>query len=432
MRTILGPVAEQLGWQTRFQQRKSKLNGSEFVQCIVFAGLANKDVSYTQLCESALDAGVVISPQGLEQRFSPASAELCRRVLDAAVKVVLTGYSSAIPVLMRFHGVYLRDSSVINLPIELFSVWPGVGGSAGKTAAVKLQVRLEYTSGQLAGPVLQAGREHDSHSPYQDEDLPAGAIRLGDLGFFSLHQFAADQRQGVYTLSRYKIGTGLYDPNGQPILLLDWLRGQSETQFEARVILGQIERIPCRLLVERVPQEVAEQRRRRLREYARKKQVVVSALTLALTEWTLIVTDIPSELLSIPEALVLLAVRWQIELLFKRWKSLFQIDQWRSQDPWRILTELYAKLIGVVILNWVLLLDGGPLSRRSLWKAALAVRHFAPALALALPDFVQLELVLTLIHSHLRFPCRLTTRYAHPGTAQNLLAFVPDPTRTLA
>jgi hypothetical protein len=432
MQTVLGTEAERIGWQTRFQQRESKMNGSVFVQSLVFGSLEKEELSYTHLCASALDAGIRISPQGLAQRFSPASAQLCQKVLAASVQAVLMASPEAPALLRRFNGVYLRDSSVVSLPSELHGIWPGVGGSLGESTAVKLQVRLEYTSGQLAGPILQAGREHDSHSPFQSEDLPRGAIRMGDLGFFALGQFAADQQRGIYSFSRYKIGTLMYDQTGQPIDLIPWLQAQTLQQCERSVYLGKQARFACRLLVERVPQAVVEQRRRKLREYACKKQVTLSAETLALAAWTLIITDIPIALLSIPEALVLLAVRWQIELLFRRWKSLFQIDQWRSHDPWRILTELYAKLIGVVILNWILLLDGWRTPRSSLWKAVLTVRHFATVLAISLLDTAQLEAILRIILSHLCCLCRLNTRRAHPSTSQRLLAFQSDFPRTLA
>jgi len=93
--------------------------------------------------------------------------------------VVLCGDRQRIPLLERFNGIYLRDSSVVSLPKELHALWPGVGGTQGESTAVKLQVRLEYSSGQLAGPVLHAGRVHDTASPYQNESLPRGALRLG-------------------------------------------------------------------------------------------------------------------------------------------------------------------------------------------------------------------------------------------------------------
>jgi hypothetical protein len=432
MQRILGPIADDLGWETRYQQRQSKLTGSRLVQTLVFGGLSTSELSYTEMCSCALDAGVAISPQGLDQRFGPASAKLCQRVLEASVQVVLTGERQTTPLLERFSGIYLRDSSVINLPKELHDLWPGVGGALGESTALKLQVRLEYSRGQLAGPMLSAGRVHDTTSPYQSEALPAGAVRMGDLGFFSLKQFAADQAQGVYTFSRYKIGTNLLSADGQPIDLLAWLRAQPPQPFERPVWVGQRARFACRLLVQPVPPEVVAKRKRKLHKYARKKQVTLSAETLALTGWTLILTDIPAALLSIAEALILLRVRWQIELLFKRWKSIFAIDHWRSANPWRILTECYAKLIGVILFHWICLMEGWRRAYRSYWKAALILRHFAPTLLLALPDQAQLERVLFSILHHLQHVCRLNLRKSIPGTEQSLrTASPPVLVRTL-
>ena len=51
-----------------------------------------------------------------------------------------------------------------------------------------------------------------------------------------------------------------------------------------------------------------------------------------------------SDLLTLTEVLVLLRARWQIELLFKLWKSHGHIDESRSAQPWRVLTEVFAKL----------------------------------------------------------------------------------------
>ena len=80
----------------------------------------------------------------------------------------------------------------------------------------------------------------------------------------------------------------------------------------------------------RVPQEVADQRRRRLHEEFRDKGKTPSARLLALAAWTMMVTTVPDAQLSVAEALVLLRERWQIELLFKLWKSQGRVDEWRS------------------------------------------------------------------------------------------------------
>lgn len=390
------------------------------MQTMVFGSLEDPDWHYRSLVSAALDAGVQVSKQGLAQRFSPASAEMARGVLEVAVQTIISTQPVALPLLGRFNGVYIRDSSVISLPKELETIWSGCATSQGSSAALKLHCRLEIGSGQLGGPILAAGREHDSRSPFQSEELPKGALRMGDLGFFSLQQFKTDTQNGIWWLSRYKTGTKLYDQQGQPIALLTWLSHQTANQVELPIQLGKTDRLNCRLLAIRLPAAAVEKRRYKLREYARKKQTPLTAERLALAEWTLLLTNLPPELLSIPEALVLLHVRWQIELLFKRWKSLFKIDEWRSSDIWRILTELYAKLLSAVIQQWILLTAVNQISHPSFWMAALTVRKFATSLAIVLHDSSLLIHVLSRIELHFRAHCHMGTRKAHPSLYQLL------------
>jgi hypothetical protein len=420
MQTVLGPISDQIGIHTGFSQRRSKVSGSLFMQTLVFSSLENPECRYSGLVSAAREAGVQVSKQGLEQRFSPASAEMARGVLEYAVQSVIGTQPTALGLLARFKGVYIRDSSLVSLPKGLETLWPGCGSWQGSSAALKLHARLELSSGQLGGPILVAGREHDSRSPFQSEELPRGAVRIGDLGFFSLKQFKTDDENGVGWLSRYKADTCLYDEQGQPIDLLAWLRQQTPDQLERRIQLGQKERLSCRLLVIRVPPAVAEQRRRKLREYACKKHTPLRAELLALAEWTLLLTNLPPHLLSIPEALLLLHVRWQIELLFKRWKSLFKIDEWRSAKVWHILTELYAKLLSVVIQQWILLTGMNQMAHPSFWQAALVVRQFATSLAIALHDFSRLMDVLALITQHVQAHCHLGKRKSRPSLYQLL------------
>lgn len=420
IQTILGPISDQAGVNSGFNQRASKITGSVFIQMMVFSSLENPDWRYSALVSALLNAGVTVTKQAVAQRFSPASAEMTRQVLENAIQVVITSDARALPLLDRFTGVYIRDSSVVSLPKALETLWPGCAGSSGTNAALKLHTRLEVCGGQLAGPILAAGREPDSRSPFQSEDLPSGALRMGDLGYFSLQQFQADSDQGVWWLSRYKIGTRLSDEQGQPIDLLPWLGRQTANQIERPIQLGKTARLACRLLIIRVPPAVVAQRRLKLKEYARKKQTPVTAEALALAEWTLLLTNLPSTLLSIEEAQVLLRVRWQIELLFKRWKSLFKIDEWRSVDIWRILTELYAKLLSVVIVHWILLTGLYQVAQPSFWKAALVVRQFATQLAITLNDICQLSAVLARIVLHFQSHCHLDKRRAHPSLYQLL------------
>jgi hypothetical protein len=287
---------------------------------------------------------------------------------------------------------------------------------------LKLQVNLNYSNGALSGPVLQNGRDHDQTSPFQEIQLPPGALHLADLGYFSLDRFQEDQARGVYWISRWKTKTVICWRDGKKIDLLAWLRGQSANELDVAIDLGIHHRIPCRLLIQRVPQEVADQRRRRMLEDGRVKRQPVSAERLALAEWTIVVTNVPPESLSLKEALILIRIRWQIELLFKLWKSHAKIDEWRSKNPWRILCEIYAKLIGLVLNQWVFMASLWQYPERSLFRAAKSIQKFAVALAISLPDEQRLAQVLTCLQFCLMARCRQETRKNHPAAFQLLLA----------
>lgn len=421
MQTALCPVADRIAIEQGFVKRCRKITGSKFAQTMVIAALGSPETTYTDLVQSAAVVQLTISAQGLEQRFTEEGARFMQHLLVEMVEQVIASRPAAVPILQRFQGVYLRDSTVISLPVALAETWPGVGGSNGATAALKLQVELDFSSGQLHGPVLQSGRTQDQRSPYQQEELPVGALHLADLGYFNLRRLAQDHRCGVLWMTRLKVGTVLYTPEGARIDLLAWLKAHREVEIDQRVLVGAKERIPARLLARRVPQEVAEQRRRRLREYARKKGVTPKAETLALAAWTLVITNVPEELLSPSEALVLCGVRWQIELLFKLSKSYLRVDECRSQNPWRILCELYAKLIGAIMVHWLSLISIWERADRSLPKAAQAVARFAVALALALPNQAELITTLQRLQDCLRATCKMNHRKKHPNTYQRLL-----------
>ena len=88
-------------------------------------------------------------------------------------------------------------------------------------------------------------------------------------------------------------------------------------------------------------------------------------------------TNVPPERLSLRKALILIRVRWQVELLFKLWKSLGQSDEWRTTKPWRILCEVYAKLLALLIQHWLFPFKYWSFPDRSLAKAAQTVRRLA-------------------------------------------------------
>jgi hypothetical protein len=389
--------------------------------------------SLEMMAQTAAALGLDLSAQGLDQRFTQEAATLLQGVLEAALATLLQAGEVATPLLARFAGVCVFDSTSIALPDSLAALWKGCGGrvAQGSAAALKVQVVLDLAHGRLNG-CLQAGRAQDRSAPTQEWELPAGALKIADLGFFSVRRLAGLHQQGVYFLSRIQVGTCLCLHNAfiDLVQVGELLRQQQRSLVDCRILLASSVKLPCRLLAVRVPPEVAEERRRRLHFQAGRKWQPVSQARLALADWNLFVTNVPQELLSLDEALVLLRARWQIELLFKLWKSGGQVDQSSSHKEWRVLCEVYAKLLGVLVQHWLFLVSCWQYPDRSLVKASQTVARYALGLATSWSDRAALEAVLERLVALVSKGCRMNKRLKRPSNWQLLMD--PPPLGGLA
>ena len=188
LHTVLNHTANAAARSTHFIQRQRHLTGASFVQALVFGFLAKPQPSLDFLAQVAASAGTPVTPQALEQRFTPQAAACLQAVLGAAAQQMIAADPVAIPLLNRFTGVFVLDSTVIILPDALQDEWRGNGGSTshGTSAALTIQVLWDLTTGSLKPIGLQSGRANDNASAAQDVVLPAGALRIADLGYFAL------------------------------------------------------------------------------------------------------------------------------------------------------------------------------------------------------------------------------------------------------
>jgi len=422
---VLTEVPAELAQATGFCRRRSKVTAAGFVQTLVLGWLAHPTGSLHRLTQAAAMLGLAVSPQGLVQRFTPAGAALLAGVLEAAVREVVAAAPVAAGLLARFPAVVLMDSTTVALPDGLAQVWAGCGGRVpqGSQAGLKLTVRLDLGTGRLAGPVLTAGRAQDKTSALQHAPLPPGALRITDLGFWSLAVLGEIAAHGAYFLSRLHLQTAVFAADGERLDLGEWLPRQRRRRLSVPVTLGVDARVPARLLVVRVPNRVAAARRAKIRADAKREGVPPSARKLALAAWTLLVTNAPPDVLAIREALVLARARWQIELLFKLWKDEGRLDEWRSADPTRILCEISAKLTAMIIQHWLLLVGCWLYADRSLTKAAQTVRDHAIGLLLVVASRAGVLAVLRSVVRCCAAGCRLNRRRRNP----NLCQLLTDP-----
>jgi hypothetical protein len=416
VQVLLTTEADELARQTGFVIRQRKVSGSNFAQTVVFSAMANPDATKDRRLITAATVGLVITEKGLEKRFDARAAVFLRELLRAAVSKVVAS-EVMIPLLRRFTAVEVFDSSTVALPEELANIFRGgrSGTTTSEKAAVKLTVGLDLLSGALCGPALSAGRAADLSAATAVAERPAGSLHLADQNYFSLEKFACWDEAGAYWLSRLKSGPKVHDERGRRIDLVAYLRAAGAADVDVAIRLGSQQRLACRLIARRVPAEVAELRRRRFLEKCADRGNRPSALSLALCDWTIVVTNVPRELLSVEEAVALARLRWQIELIFKLWKSGGGIDEYRSSKPQSALCEVYGKLLAQVVRHWVIVVGAWSQRDRSLTKAAEIVTLLALSLARAIGCVRRLRGVLSYARELMELTARMEKRGASPN-----------------
>lgn len=421
LQTLLTDDAEQAARDARFILRRRQITGAGFVQALVLGWL---DDPQAKLDDLAAPLGVTV--QALQERFNAKAIDCLRRVLKRMLDHLFAARPETIPLLRRFTEVVLEDSTTGRLPASLAAEYPGCGGSdpeAGR-AGIKLLVQLEALTGRvrLGEPAPARDSERTLHAALPLP--PRGSLRLVDLGFFDLQRMAEDTRRGTSWISRVPANLIVRVGDGPGRKVAAWLADRRSDRVDAIVTVGTKDRLTCRLVAVRAPRAVAEQRRQRLAAKLKKKGRKLSEAQRMLCEWTVLVTDLLDAGRFTAEQLwVLYRVRWQVELLFKRWKSGGGLVRSRGRTGPRVLCEFLAKLMGVLITHWGTLLRGGPLNVVSAVRAGARVRWWAGRLAEAVGwgDLGAIVRVLERLKADLdRLPKR--PRRARQTTRQSLFA----------
>lgn len=281
----------------------------------------------------------------LQQKFS------CIRKIDTKL-------------LQPFRRVLLADSSSWDVSENLRDVLPGSGGAAS-AANCKLQAVYDYKHGELKFLNVTAGTVTDNR--YTD-NLP-GMLQKGDLllvdqGYFKFKTFAEIVKKEAFFLTRFLVRTLLKDAITQaPLDLAKHLSMLQGNACEMNVLMGggKCPQVACRLIALRASEQVANERRRRLKKEAKKKGRSVSMYHLRMCDWTLLITNVPQRWLPLSMVRALYTVRWQIELLFKQLKSVLCVHRSDTGKEDRLRCELYGKLIGAAIIHRIHAIETGRL-----------------------------------------------------------------------
>jgi hypothetical protein len=421
LQELFGKIAEQASKTSGVIIRKRKFTGLSLARTFVLGFLRNPKASDEELARIAVQCGADVTAQAIEQRHSPRLVKFLKELFCRATKVVVGSDKALAPLLERFTNVTVLDSSTIVLPDSQQQEYPGCGGSyGGGAAALKLQTEWDLRTGAVTHVEIEPGRSPDGATSRQEARRGPGSLRIADLGYFSVAVFAAMTQAGEYFLSRLQFPTAVLLPGGEAVDLLKWLSEQAGRFVDRLVELSKGQRLPCRLIAWRLPQEQANRRRQKLRqEMKHKSGKEPTAERLAWCDWTILVTNVPLEKMTPEEAVVLYRARWQVELLFKRWKSQDLVAVLRGSTAVRQMVGVWSRLLAALVQHWLVIAGVWGDPTKSLSKACEAIRDFIGRLAASLDQQSALERVLTDMYAAMAKTCRRNKR-SKPGTFELL------------
>ena len=353
---------ETLARHSRFIQRStSKLEGKDFVELLTTEMIENAAVSLDGLCDilQQLNPQATMTPQALHQRIlTPHASTYLHDVLQLALRENLEAVGAALPatLLASFGRVLLEDSTQCHLHEKLAEHFKGSGGS-GSPSALKIDLIYDYTSAVIHDLHITDGTAADQgRAAAIVPSLRADDLVLRDLGYFSLAVLRHIADRQAYFLSRLPKGVHVFlaandEAPALPLVAHLQRHFPHDPVVDLDVYVGQEEKLPCRLIAYRLPDEVVEQRRRSAYEVARKKGRTPTQAYLDWLQYGWYITNVSRAIWTAKVVGTVYRVRWGVELTFKNWKSLLHIHVLKGTRPERITCLLYGRLITIVMLN---------------------------------------------------------------------------------
>ena len=275
--------------------------------------------------------------------------------MNATRREALAGGAALLISCDQFKRILIKDSVCFQIDKSLSKHYPGSGGS-GSAASVRIQFEFDLVSGNIVDLSLNAFNDQDA----TNSTLTIDVVREGDLVIRDLAYMHVSALRGILQnfgdfLCRLQANKQVYQRRGEKKVKLDFsriVRSMTDAgieKFEDRVFLDQDLTFQVRLLVYLLPERVYQERMRKANLNAKKKGRQIGKELKARARLNLFITSAPEELLDIENAWKAYTLRWQIELVFKTWKSLWKIDKVKKVKKERLECYIYSKLFIIVL-----------------------------------------------------------------------------------
>ena len=256
---------DDLAKSSKFILRKKKLTGTNFLNSLMFSVTSPLNTSLPDIADD-LDQhfGIDISKEAIHYKFNDKTVNFLKEVLKLQLSKQFTLVEDN-ELKGCFSAINIKDSTKFSLPSNYGETYPGFGNYHKNDGLMNIQYEYDLISGNWnALELTKATRNDQTESKETIDRIMPGELYLRDLGYITPTYLNAIIGEQAYFLNRlpsminvFKINHKLINTNKEK--LIDWKKVDrffsiyGVEYMETDVKIYEKERIPCRLIIEKVP-----------------------------------------------------------------------------------------------------------------------------------------------------------------------------------
>ncbi len=302
-----------------------------------------------------LNDGSKITKQALDARFNADAVkflkEVLSKMLSAPIELLLSKNNQK-----PFDSCKLRDSTRFGLPDQYADKYKGHGGGIKTKSMISIQYEMDLLSGQQVDLQLTSGRRNDQRDSKEScSAITPNSLLIRDLGYVTSTYLKSVIDKEAFFLNRLPSQMNVYKAADRKLVDFEKLEKKMKRHnlscIELAVLIGKKAQIPCRLVVSRANEAMAQHRLKKTAKNTKSIGCKVSKEQKVRSRLNIYITNTDKKIIKTEQVAQVYSLRWQIELVFKTWKSLCNIDKTKQVKIHRFECTLLAGLIWI-LANW--------------------------------------------------------------------------------
>ena len=340
---------------------------------------------------------IEITKQSLHQRFNENAVSFLATALEKLLSDQLNNYViKMLRNVKHINRILIKDSVCFQIDESLKEIYPGSGGD-GSEAAIRIQFEYDLLSGTITDLSINAFNEQDATDSIATiEKTKQGDLILRDLAYMSLAVLKRIIELSALYLCRPNTNVKIYELTGNKyvemnfIKIANYMKKNNISCMEREVYLGSTDKLKTRLILHLLPADELAKKLRKANQTSKKKgRGNLSKEYKAKAALNLFITNASKAQIPTENVWPIYRLRWQIELMFKIWKSICAIEKVKKVKRERLECYVYSKLI-FIVFGWktvwtiaknMYLIDGKALSFYKAYKSLLRkIKKFRDAI----------------------------------------------------